>query len=280
MSDLTQALGAAGSGRARYAAAMALYREGRISLQVLEVYRIASARDGQDPEQLLAELGLPGLAEPATPEDRIHRLIDEADRYLATLTGPGVAEVRAGLNRWRAGALRLSPRPNAVIAAHLEGALAPLARSHPGLAQAIAAAAPYLTWITYDSYPLEAIGETFAKGHAYASLIGQEGTVRAGDYDLGLFLIAPDILYRDHRHAAPELYVPLTGPHGWRFGLDKALIVKPAHAPVWNDPHRVHMTKVGATPFLALFSWTKDVQQLAEVVTATDWPVLEALRLP
>lgn len=62
MSDLAQALGAKGSGRARYAAAMTLYRDGRISAQVLEVYRIASALDGQDPAELLAELGLHGLA--------------------------------------------------------------------------------------------------------------------------------------------------------------------------------------------------------------------------
>ncbi len=34
---------------------------------------------------------------------------------------------------------------------------------------------------------------------------------------MGLFVIAPHVLYRDHAHAAPELYLPLTGPHGWRF---------------------------------------------------------------
>ncbi len=39
-------LGQPGSGRVRYGAAMALYAQGQISAEVLEVYRIASAHDG------------------------------------------------------------------------------------------------------------------------------------------------------------------------------------------------------------------------------------------
>ena len=83
------------------------------------------------------------------------------------------------------------------------------------------------------------------------------------------------MLYRDHRHAAPELYVPLTGPHGWRFGPGAPLIVKPAHEPVWNDPCAPHLTKVGPVPFLCLYGWTRDAQSVAEVVPAADWAALE-----
>ena len=141
------------------------------------------------------------------------------DRYLATLPGPGVAEVRAGLNTARK---VLSPAP-----AHLPQSDQPAARragctagGRPALALALAAAAPHLNWITYDLYGPE-IGEDFARGHAYASLIGEGAPILARDYDLGVFLIAPHVLYRDHHHAAPELYAPLTGPHGWRFGPDR-----------------------------------------------------------
>ncbi len=279
MSNISLPLGAKGSGRARYAAAMDLYQSGKISPQVLEIYRIASALDGQDPEPMLAEPGLGAVADPATGEDIFRRLIEEADRYLATLPGPGVAEVRVRLNQWRGGPVTLLPRPNAVIAAHLGDALAALAQTHLALAQAIAAAAPYLTWHPYDSYPIADIGEAFANGQAYASLIGETATIPAKDFDLGIFLIAPHLLYRDHHHAAPELYAPLTGPHGWRFGPATPLIVKPAHMPVWNDPHRPHMTKVGPVPFLALFGWTADVTEAAVVIPAEDWAELEALRL-
>ena len=71
----------------------------------------------------------------------------------------------------------------------------------------------------------------------------------------------------------------LTGPHGWRFGPDRPLTLKPAHHPVWNPPYRPHLTKVGPTPFLAIFVWTRDVNQTAKVIQANDWPQLETRRL-
>jgi hypothetical protein len=271
MSDISLPITPEGFGRARYAAAMELHQIGKISPQVLELYRITAALDGFDP---MSGIGLDPLAEVV-----FRCLIAEADGYLATLPGPGVAEVRAALNRWRHGPVTLRPRAHPVIAAHLGDALAALAQTHLALAQAIAAAAPYLTWHAYDSYPVADIGEAFAKGQAYASLMGEDATIPAKDYDLGLFLIAPNLLYRDHHHAAPELYAPLTGPHGWRFGPGTPLVIKPAHQPVWNDPFRPHLTKVGALPFLALFGWTADVTLPAVVIPATDWPALEALRL-
>ncbi|OZA11093.1 MAG: hypothetical protein B7Y02_09345 [Rhodobacterales bacterium 17-64-5] len=48
-------LGLPGSGRHRYAAAMTLYQAGVISEAVLEVYRICSPLDCQDPLSLLLE---------------------------------------------------------------------------------------------------------------------------------------------------------------------------------------------------------------------------------
>ena len=61
-------LGQPGSGRARYGAAMALYAQGQISAEVLEVYRIASAHDGRDPAVVLREMGLPVPKTGATPQ--------------------------------------------------------------------------------------------------------------------------------------------------------------------------------------------------------------------
>lgn len=281
LDDLATPAGLPGSGRRRYGAAMALHQRGEISAAVLEVYRVASAQDGTDPAVLLADRGLslPDLPAPDAAA-AIRRLVDEADIYLSTLPGPGVAEVRDGIARARDGAVRPGGGDgNAVVSAHLAPALSALAPTHPGLAGAIAGAAPHLDWVTYDAYPRAEIGEAFATGHAFASIIGEGGALSARDYDLGLFLIAPHVLYRDHNHAAPELYAPLTGPHGWRFGPGDPLVVKPAHQPVWNDPFRPHCTKVGPVPFLCLFGWTRDVNEVARVLPAPDWPELEALRL-
>lgn len=213
-------------------------------------------------------------------EAAVRTLVDAADAYLARHDGPGVADVRAGLTlaRQRPFALRRASA-NAVVDAHLAPALATLAPDEPQLAGAIADAAPHLSWITYDAYPRDLIGAAFADGHAFGSLVGGGAPLPAEDYDFGLFLIAPHVLYRDHAHRAPELYAPLTGPHGWRFGPGLPLEIMPAHRPVWNDPYRPHLTKVGPVPFLCLFGWTRDVNEAATVVPADDWTALEALRI-
>ena len=274
-------LGARGSARARYGRAMRLWAEGALSAPQLEAYRVAAADDHRPPAEVLEDrrLPIPTDASPS-PEELVRALVDEADRYLATLPGPGVTEVRVLLSRWRDGPVTLPPPMlNAVVETHLPPALEALAADRPALAGAIAAAAPHLNWITYDGYPPEEIGTAFARGHAYCSVIGEEAAIPARDFDRGLSLIAPRVLYRDHAHAAPELYAPLTGPHGWRFGPGRPLVVKPAHSPVWNPPFRPHLTKVGPVPFLCLFGWTKDSMAPAHVIPATDWPELEALCL-
>jgi hypothetical protein len=275
------ALSVKGSGRVRYGAAMALHAAGKISADQLEVYRICSALDGQDPAPVFAERRVPAPRLPAPdPADLIRHLVEEADLYLSALPGPGVAEVRTSLSPWRTGACDPSPGPaNAVLDRWLPEALTAAAGTVPSLAAALAAAAPHLHWITYDLYDPAQIGTVFAQSHAYASLVGEEAPIRAKDFDLGVFLIAPNVLYRDHAHAAPELYAPITGPHGWRFGPGTPLEIRPAHQPIWNPPHQPHMTKVGAVPFLCLFGWTRDVNQPAYVLPAEDWTALEILRI-
>lgn len=225
-----------------------------------------------------------GPAEPVTktpePETLVRALVDAGDTYCKRLAGPGTAEVRQGIARFRSGTYIAAPqRANTVVAQHMPIALQELDKSEPSLAGLIAAATPYLDWITYDLYDIEKIGCGFAGSHAYCSIIGNGGSIRSEDFDFGLFLIAPHVLYRDHRHAAPELYAPLTGPHGWRFTPGSPLIIKYAHDPVWNEPFQPHLTKVGPKPFLCFYSWTRDNDKPAEVLPATDWAELEALKL-
>lgn len=278
---LSTVLGEPGSGRVRYGAAMALYRDGAITAEQLEVYRVASAHDRTDPAVLLRDSGLPPPDSPApAAEDVLWSLTDEADLYLSTLSGPGIGEVRSGVAHWRDASFRAVKTPaNAVVAQHLPTAMAAVSKTHLALSAAIAAAAPHLPWITYDLYDRKEIGETFAASHAFCSILGEAGPLQTTDFDFGLFLIAPHVLYRDHCHAAPELYAPLTGPHGWRFKPNGPLVVKPAHEPVWNEPHRPHLTKVGPTPFLSLYCWTRDNDKPARVLPASDWTELESLRL-
>lgn len=48
-------LGEEWSGRARYAAAMYFYKRGEMSAEALEVYRICSRLDGQDPLSIIRD---------------------------------------------------------------------------------------------------------------------------------------------------------------------------------------------------------------------------------
>lgn len=271
-------LGQAGSGRVRYGAAMELFRRGLIGEAQLDAYREASPFDGRDPAPLLAERGLPPVPPPpATPAATLQALFDAARDVLDGLSHPGAADVRAGLGRCRLRDHIPAAQSHPVAECWLAPALVEAARGQPQLAARIAAAAPCLAWASYDAYPEAEIGGCFAQGHAFASIAGEEAAFAAGDFEMGLFLIAPNVLYRDHCHRAPELYAPLTGPHGWRFAPDRPLIVKPAGEPVWNPALQPHMTKVGPVPFLCLYAWTRDVDDAAWVIAASDWAQLEAL---
>lgn len=282
VSYLAAPLGEARSGRVRYGAAMALYADGKLSAEQLECYRIASADDTFDATELVRERGLPlPTLQAPSGEALIRALVEEVDVYLGKLSGPGIAEVRNGLQAYRSARYK-EPKPaaNTVVQQHLPAALVAAAATQPALAASISATAPLLNWITYDAYDRDLIGESFATSHAFCSLLGDEGAFSVGDFDLGLFLIAPHVLYRDHRHPAPELYAPLTGPHGWRFRSGAPLTIKQAHEPVWNQPNQPHLTKVGPVPFFCIYSWTHDNAKPAEVLQAADWPQLEAARIP
>lgn len=231
---------------------------------------MCAQRNDDDLAMAPAAVGLPTPAPPPKEgEAAILALLVEAETYLADFSGPGVAEVREGLIT----ALPCAPASstNPVIEAYLGKALAALTPDSPSLAATIMRASPHLGWITYDRYPEDQIGSSFARGHAYAVL------AKGPDYEFGVFLIAPGVLYRDHCHPAPELYAPLTGPHRWRFGVGTPLVEKPAHVPVWNEPNATHLTKVGDLPFLCLYGWTRDVHLPARVIPAPDWAEIERL---
>jgi hypothetical protein len=205
----------------------------------------------------------------------VTRLIAEIDRYLARFAGPGIKDVRDGIARFADGAARSPEEPAPPACGYLDEALLAMTGADP-LCMAIEDMSPQLHWITYDEYPREMIGSRFPRAHAFVGLIGGEGFIEAQDFQLGLFLIAPKTLYRDHFHPAPELYVPLTGPHEWRFGTGESWTEYKAHTPVWNEPMQVHATLVRDRPFLSLYAWTKDVEGISVVAPAPDWAEIEA----
>ena len=206
-------------------------------------------------------------------ETAIRNLVAEIETYLLQFKDPHIATVIEGMNKWARGPV-VSVQGRALpVCDHLDTALQAIGKT--SLTMAINDARPFLSWISYDAYPRDEIGALFSDNHAFASIIGGRCPLEAVDFDLGLFLIAPNLFYRDHHHAAPELYAPLTGPHGWRFKPGDPLVWKEAHEPVWNRAWQPHATMTGDTPFLAIFCWTKDVALPAKVISSPDWPTLE-----
>lgn len=120
------------------------------------------------------------------------------------------------------------------------------------------------------------VGDGYKTGNMHALLVGPQNSLfHADDFLLGFFLLAPRTLYRDHKHLAPEVYMPLTGPNGWRFGAGEW---RDHHAGdiIYNAPNIVHATRVYDVPFLSLFAWTRDINQPCSVVYADDWAAVEA----
>jgi hypothetical protein len=203
----------------------------------------------------------------------IRKLVIELCVYLCGMAHQRAKEVSHTIQRLAAGPLAEVDARTAVACRYLPSALD--AMEERTLAVAIGSAAPYLKWASYGAYSDEDIGPLFTKGHAFAALVGEDAPFSSADFDAGLFIIAPNIFYRDHHHAAPELYVPLTGPHEWRFGPNDKLVSLPAGHPVWNEPWQPHATRVGSIPFLCIYAWTKDISSPARVISSTDWAQFE-----
>ncbi len=161
----------------------------------------------------------------------------------------------------------------------LNAAIAAVPRAGLGaIADGLAAARDLVEWrmdkgMFYED-PSE-IGDQYTHGNMNCELIGPNGNgFHHPDFTLGFFFMVPRILYRDHNHPASEFYLPLTGPHGWRFDLGSWRDL-PAGEVVWNVPEQPHAMRVYDVPFLAVYSWPRDVNHRCRVVHADDWGDIE-----
>lgn len=139
------------------------------------------------------------------------------------------------------------------VCAHLPAALAEAAKAPPAVARhaaALAALAPDLVWRRRP----ETEDARFTEGHANATIVGPSGIEERQDVLVGISLMAPDVVYPDHRHPPEEVYLVMS-EGAWRQG--PGLAAGPWHAPgpggiVYNPPDIVHaMRSAPATPLLA-----------------------------
>ena len=135
----------------------------------------------------------------------------------------------------------------------------------PDVAAALAETEELLHWRQNPNYSDQVMGAGYMDDYAYAELIGPSGFFAGDDFLMGLLLLGPNRHYRDHHHAAPELYWLLTGPSEWRCGAG-AFEMREAGDTIWHEPHLVHATRTGASPLLAVWAWTSDVSEPARLV--------------
>ena len=208
----------------------------------------------------------------------IRDLLRERDRQV-----PGVHEVVAGVERHldaTHSALAENPvlpqERRALLALCIAGVTAPALQP---IAVKIRGVCQRLTWRVDAGlfYPQgDNVGEGYLRNNMHCELIGPNGCVFHDDtFSLGLFMLAPQTLYRDHAHVAPELYLNLTGPCGWRLDREDWTDLGPGSL-VWNPSGRVHATRTYDQPFLSVYSWTQHVNSLCRVVPMDDWEEIEA----
>ncbi len=136
------------------------------------------------------------------------------------------------------------------------------------LCSAIATIEDRLHWTRMDHYADEVMGQPgFEDNGAYAEIVGPTGFFAGDDFGLGLVLLGPGMHCIDHHHAAPELYWLLSGPIEYRRPPGSLEQVGTSNI-LWNKPNEVHAMKTGERPMLAVWSWTRDVDQLPVLVSS------------
>ena len=102
------------------------------------------------------------------------------------------------------------------------------------------------------------VGSDYLFGNMNTELIGPvNGHFKSKELKLGLFLLEPEIFYKDHKHEASELYINLTSGTKWRFN-NSEWQSKSAGSIIYNEPYKVHAMKVGTDPFLSIWCWPKN----------------------
>lgn len=146
------------------------------------------------------------------------------------------------------------------------------------IASCLHAAKDDLVWREDDAqfYPPGAdLGAGYTKCNLHTMLIGQKACgYTHEDFSLGIFMLGPRILYRDHNHDAPELYLNLSEKSGWRFGT-RQWQDYPAGSLIWNKAGVPHATRVYNQPFISVFVWLENIKARCNVIKFDDWIEIE-----
>jgi|TARA_B110000438_G_scaffold81475_1_gene81331 hypothetical protein len=161
----------------------------------------------------------------------------------------------------------------------LDSAMAGIKAPHlQEIATCLAAAKNDLVWREDNSQyysPDANLGEGYSECNLHTLLIGPDACgFHNSDFILGVFLLGPRTLYRDHNHAAPELYLNLAKKSGWRLNFGDWQDY-PAGSLIWNNADEIHATKTYDQPFISVFVWLEKINSKCNVVFSKDWAEIE-----
>lgn len=185
----------------------------------------------------------------------------------------GINDVLVGLDKATDSAPSEDP-PSASIPGHLKSYLdealikMQMKPDIKPIADAILNAYDQLNWAVDNAKYYNAgadVGDAYKTGNMHCELIGPGNSFfKSANFRLGLFLLKPNVLYRDHYHPAPEFYLNLTGPNQWRFNHGSWQRYD-AGSMLWNASNAIHATQVGDVPFLSIYSWTDHIHEVCSV---------------
>lgn len=119
------------------------------------------------------------------------------------------------------------------------------------------------------------VGKRYIESNLHTQLIGPSGIVaKSTEFMLGLFMLGPWTLYKDHSHIAPELYLNLSNKSDWRFDFGPWQRFG-AGSLIWNPSNQVHATMVSEKYFLSIFAWLGHVNCVCEVHPSEDHNQIE-----
>ena len=146
------------------------------------------------------------------------------------------------------------------------------------IASCLYAAKDDLVWLEDNSQyyqPGANLGSGYKNCNLHTLLIGPNSCgYQSDDFLLGVFMLGPRTLYRDHKHDAPELYLNLSDKSGWRFELGEWKDY-PAGSFIWNAPRERHAACVYEQPFISVFAWLENVNSPCQVLHFDDWDEIE-----
>ena len=169
----------------------------------------------------------------------------------------------------------LGTRHDAILNAAITGISAPALSE---ISSNLKHAKDHLVWREDDGKYYQSgadLGDGYRNYNLHSLLIGPGGCAyEHPDFNLGIFMLGPRTLYRDHCHVAPELYLNLSERSGWRLG-GKDWQDYSAGSFIWNASGEVHATRVYGQPFISVFAWLEDIHSPCQVVPMDDWAEIE-----